>query len=120
MVFLQSGTPGDWALGDFTLESITAYSNFEYDEFCDCDFTGAVVFGAALQEQYEQISQELRLSSPLGGKLDYIAGIYYQTSDHDYADQILVDPASILVPAVNARGQQDPVARGAATRRLRD
>jgi outer membrane receptor protein involved in Fe transport len=98
----------DWALGDFTLESITAYSNFEYDEFCDCDFTGAVVFGAALQEQYEQISQELRLSSPLGGKLDYIAGIYYQTSDHDYADQILVDPASILVPAVNARGQQDP------------
>ena len=98
----------DWALGEYTLESITAYSNFEYDEFCDCDFTGAVVFGAALQEQYEQISQELRLSSPLGGKFDYIAGVYYQTSDHDYADQITVEPTSILVPAVNARGQVDP------------
>ena len=98
----------DWALGDHTLESITAYSNFEYDEFCDCDFTGAVIFGAALQEQYEQTSQEFRLTSPLGGKIDYIAGVYYQTSDHDYADQIIVDPASVLVPAVNARGAVDP------------
>ena len=93
----------DWALGENTLESITAYSNFEYDEFCDCDFTGAVVFGAALQEQFEQISQEFRLTSPLGGKFDYIAGLYYQTSDHDYADQIVVPPNSILVPAINAQ-----------------
>lgn len=94
----------DWALGDFTLESITAYSNFEYDEFCDCDFTGAFIFGAALQEQYEQVSQELRLSSPLGGNLDYIAGIYYQTSDHDYADQIIVPNNSILVGALGPAG----------------
>ncbi|MCP4341916.1 MAG: hypothetical protein GY799_24290, partial [Desulfobulbaceae bacterium] len=39
----------DWGIGDHDLESITALSNFEYDEFCDCDFTGADVFGAALQ-----------------------------------------------------------------------
>jgi outer membrane receptor protein involved in Fe transport len=94
----------DWALGENTLESITAYSNFEYDEFCDCDFTGAVIFGAALQEQYEQTSQEFRLTSPLGGKFDYIAGLYYQTSDHDYNDQIIVPANSILVPALGASG----------------
>ncbi len=94
----------DWALGENTLESITAYSNFEYDEFCDCDFTGAVIFGAALQEQYEQTSQEFRLTSPLGGKIDYIAGVYYQTSDHDYNDQITVPANSILVPALGASG----------------
>ncbi len=93
----------NWDLGEHGLESITAYSNFEYDEFCDCDFTGAVVFGAALQESYDQISQELRLTSPLGGKWDYIAGLYFQTSDHDYADQIIVQPNSILVPAINLR-----------------
>jgi outer membrane receptor protein involved in Fe transport len=92
----------DWAIGDHNLESITAISDFEYDEFCDCDFTGAVVFGAALQEKYEQVSQELRLSSPLGETIDYIAGIYYQTSDHTYSDQITVSGNSVLVPILDA------------------
>ncbi|MDJ0814037.1 MAG: TonB-dependent receptor [Woeseiaceae bacterium] len=91
----------NWGLGDHDLESITAYSNFEYDEFCDCDFTGADVFGAALQETYEQISQEIRLSSPVGGTFDYIAGLYYQTSDHDFEDQIIVSPQSLLITAIN-------------------
>jgi len=90
----------DWAVGDFDLKSITAYSNFEYDEFCDCDFTGGEVFGAALQESYEQISQEFRLSSPLSGNYDYIAGLYFQTSDHDFADQIIVSPTSLLLTAI--------------------
>ena len=93
----------DWAIGEHELKSITAYSNFEYDEFCDCDFTGADVFGAALQESYEQISQEFRLSSPLGGSFDYIAGLYYQTSEHDFADQITVSPTSLLIAAINLR-----------------
>lgn len=91
----------DWTMGDFDLKSITAFSNFEYDEFCDCDFTGADVFGAALQETYDQFSQEFRLSSPLGGTFDYIAGVYYQTSDHDFADQIIVSPTSLLITAIN-------------------
>jgi outer membrane receptor protein involved in Fe transport len=97
----------DWAIGDYDLESITAYSNFEYDEFCDCDFTGADVFGAALQESFEQVSQELRLSSPVGGTVDYIAGLYYQTSEHEFADQIIVSPESLLIKAINL--QTDPV-----------
>jgi iron complex outermembrane receptor protein len=97
----EIGLTLDWAIGDHNLESITAVSDFEYDEFCDCDFTGAVVFGAALQEKYEQFSQELRLSSPLGDTVDYIAGVYYQTSDHTYADQIIVPGTSVLVPILD-------------------
>jgi len=98
----------DWTLGDHDLQSITSFADFEYDEFCDCDFTGSPVFGAALQETYEQISQELRLSSPLGGNIDYIAGLYYQTSDHEYADQILVTDDSPLIPIVNLLQQPTP------------
>jgi outer membrane receptor protein involved in Fe transport len=94
----------DWSVGENDLESITALSAFEYDEFCDCDFTGAVVFGAALQEKYDQFSQELRLSSPIGERFDYIAGIYYQTSDHEYTDQIIVPGNSVLVPALGSSG----------------
>lgn len=91
----------DWDIGEHQLKSITAFSDFEYAEFCDCDFTGAVVFGAALQETFEQFSQEFRLSSPLRDDFDYILGLYYQTSDHEFADQILVPVNSVLVPAIN-------------------
>ncbi|MBT8100115.1 MAG: TonB-dependent receptor [Gammaproteobacteria bacterium] len=92
----------DWAIGEHELKSITAWSEFDYDELCDCDFTGAVVFDAALQESYEQLSQEIRLSSPLGDDYDYILGVYYQWSDHDFFDQINIAPDSVLVPVVNA------------------
>ena len=92
----------DWSIGEFTLTSTTAYTNFESDELCDCDFTGASIFNAALQEEYEQISQEFRLTSPVGERFDYIAGAYLQTSEHVFRDQIIVPVDSVLGPAVNA------------------
>jgi outer membrane receptor protein involved in Fe transport len=92
----------DWDIGDYELKSISAWETFEYDEVCDCDFTGANIFGAALQEAYDQFSQEIRLTSPLNESFDYILGLYYQTSDHEYHDQIFVDPDSMLIPAINA------------------
>ena len=108
----------DWEIGEYNLESISALSTLEYDEFCDCDFTGSNVFGAALQEEYDQFSQELRLSSPLREDYDYILGLYYQTSDHDYDDQIIIEPTSILVPVINAQspGSGDAVAGTQAVR----
>jgi iron complex outermembrane receptor protein len=108
----------DWDVGDYTVRSLSAYTDFKYDEFCDCDFTGANVFGAALQEQYSQFSQEIRLTSPLNDSYDYIAGLYYQTSDHDFFDQIIVAPNSILVPALNGQsaGAGDAVSGTEASR----
>jgi len=108
----------DWAIGDHDLKSITAFSAFEYDEFCDCDFTGTDVFGAALQESYDQFSQEFRLSSPLGDSFDYIAGLFYQTSDHDFADQIIFSANSVLVPIGNllSPGAGDAIANTQADR----
>jgi len=93
----------EWTPGEFELQTKTAYSTFRYDEYCDCDGTGADVFGAGLQENYEQFSQEVRLISPIYDRFDYLVGAYYQNSSHDYADQIIVPANSVLVPAVNAR-----------------
>ena len=98
----------DWAIGEFELQSISAFQSMEYDEFCDCDFTGANVFGAALQEEYDQFSQEFRLTSPLNDDYDYILGLYYQTSDYEYRDQIIVDPNSVLVPLLNGNPANPP------------
>ena len=91
----------DWAIGEHELKSTTGFTDFKYDEVCDCDYTGAVVFRAALQEQYEQLSQEIRLSSPLRDNYDYILGAFFQTSEHRYNDQIVVAANSVLVPLIN-------------------
>jgi outer membrane receptor protein involved in Fe transport len=93
----------DWELESGTFQSITALTELDYNELCDCDFTGSRVFDAKLQEQFEQFSQELRFTSDIGDTFDYILGAYYQSSDHDYSDQIIVESNSILVPAVNGR-----------------
>ena len=64
----------DWQVGENTVTSVTGYSQYEFDELCDCDFTGANVFNVAMAEDFDQTSQEIRLTSPTGGKLEYILG----------------------------------------------
>jgi outer membrane receptor protein involved in Fe transport len=91
----------DWQIGENTLTSVTGYSKYEFDELCDCDFTGANVFNVAMAEDFDQTSQELRLTSPTGGKLEYILGAYYETSDLKFFDSIEVPANSVLVAAVN-------------------
>jgi outer membrane receptor protein involved in Fe transport len=83
-----------------TLTAISGYNHFQYDELCDCDMTGAPLFIATLQEEYSQFSQEIRYVSDRGGKLDYIVGGFFQTSEDKYADQINVSANSQLVPLV--------------------
>lgn len=92
----------DWQLNQNTLTMITAYSKYDFSELCDCDFTGANVFQVEMAEKYEQTSQEIRLTSPTGGKLEYILGAYYETSDLKFFDSIQVPANSVLVPAFNA------------------
>ncbi|MBL4803084.1 MAG: TonB-dependent receptor [Emcibacter sp.] len=91
----------NWQLGDHMLTSISGYSDFSFDDNCDCDFTGANIFTLPLAEQYEQFSQEIRLTSPGGEEIDYILGAYFQTSNHGYQDAIRVNDTSVLVPLLN-------------------
>jgi outer membrane receptor protein involved in Fe transport len=92
----------DYRLGDFTLTSVTGHSSYDYDEICDCDFTGANVLRVRQREEFDQLSQEIRLTSPGDRPLDYIVGLYYQRSDLSFFDTLLIDAQSILVPLVNA------------------
>jgi len=100
----------DWAIGDHALTSITGYSDFSFSDNCDCDFTGANIFTLPLAEDFEQISQEIRLTSPGGEKVDYILGAYFQTTDHNYNDALRVDGTSVLVPLLNGNPDLAPFA----------
>lgn len=83
----------DWQLDGLTFTSVTGFVDYEFDELCDCDFTGVEIFNATRDEKYSQFSQELRFTSELGNTFDYIGGLFFQKTDLDYGDTInLTDP----------------------------
>ena len=89
--FLGSGT-GNLQLGDFTLTSVTGYSEYKGTIVNGFDQTvpgGGVTRNSvynAFPERFNQFSQELRLLSPTGGTLEYIVGAYYDYGRY-YLDQ---------------------------------
>ena len=92
--------------GEHTFTSISAYLEYDFQEVCDCDFTGADLFTVDLLEDYSQFSQELRWVSPAGGRFEYIGGLYYQTSDLKFFDSINVRTDTIpdLINLADAAG----------------
>ena len=78
----------DYAMGDYTLTTLIGYSDYDYTlatdlggtAFADLGLPG-VGFDAGSYEEYEQTSIEIRLASPVGETLEYVAGVYYQDSE---------------------------------------
>jgi iron complex outermembrane receptor protein len=66
----------NWQLGDYALRSITAFQNLYFDARNDegTPFDISSQGGGGIR--YKQWSQELRLSSPVGGAVDWQAGLY--------------------------------------------
>ena len=108
----------DWDMDGFSLTSVTGFVEYEFDENCDCDFSGAAIFEAARQEEYEQFSQEFRFTSDLGGDFDYIGGLFFQSTELKYKDQISL-PTPTLIGDVLAglAPTLAPFAPGASTDR---
>lgn len=109
----------DWDLEGLTLTSVTGYVDYEFTESCDCDFTGAPVFDAGRQEEYQQLSQEFRVTSDLGSNFDYIAGLFFQDTDLTYADQIQLPDPTVVNTALGllGAGALQPFAPGSSTDR---
>ena len=78
----------DWQLGgDYLLTSITAWrqwrnwlSDYDYDQLSPDPLTGRYVdFGRVV---FTQKSQELRLTSPRDRYIDFVAGLYFMSTDN--------------------------------------
>ncbi|MFA7553257.1 MAG: TonB-dependent receptor [Spongiibacteraceae bacterium] len=92
----------DYYLGESTLTFTTGFVQYEYDERCDCDFTGADIFRLRSEEEYKQFSQEIRFTSAVGGAFEYIGGVYFHTSELVFKDEVTLDQNSVLPAALNA------------------
>jgi iron complex outermembrane receptor protein len=86
---IASGT-ANLQIGDYTLTSITGYSWFDSAMINAFDQTlpnppGGVTNNSVYNsypENFDQFSQEIRLSSPTGQTFEFIVGAYYDTSDY--------------------------------------
>jgi outer membrane receptor protein involved in Fe transport len=80
----------DYDIADWTLTSISALGRLEYEQGTDADHqpSSSAVISLRVASDYEQLSQELRLASPLGRTFEILGGAYYQASDVDFLDWI--------------------------------
>ena len=85
----------NWDVGGAQLTSVTAYMGYDTDEYLDLDGSGIDAFTQTQQESYDQFTQEIRLASPGGETIDWIAGLYYQDWDLEYTANFLVDDESL-------------------------
>jgi|TARA_B100002003_G_scaffold146783_2_gene135881 outer membrane receptor protein involved in Fe transport len=89
----------EYTMGDHTLTSITGYVDYETTEIVDVDYARLDLLDGTNQgEEYEQFSQEIRLTSPGGEKVDYIVGLYYHNSDLTVTDEVFFGSTFLLSP----------------------
>jgi len=64
--------------GGYNLTSITAYRSWQYLPTNDYDSTSvSAIVNLGQEVDDEQWSQEIRLASPTGGPIEWVAGLYY-------------------------------------------
>ena len=85
----------NWDVGAAVLTSVTAYMGYETDESLDTDGSGIDAFTQTQREEYDQFTQEIRLVSPGGETIDWIAGVYFQDWDLEYTADFIVDGESL-------------------------
>ena len=81
----------NWDIGNHTLTSVTGWAQYQYQDIQDSDRTRLENLTVDFGEEYEQWSQEIRLTSPNNRQLEYIAGMYFQSKEQhsDYGIDIL-------------------------------
>ena len=89
----------DFGLFDF--KSITGLLDYSYDDACDCDFSGATLIMYESDEQYNQKSQEFRITTSGDNRIDFIGGIYYQKDDLNFRDALVPEQDSALTELLN-------------------
>jgi Outer membrane receptor proteins, mostly Fe transport len=88
------------ALGGLTLTSVTAFSKVFSDLDEDFDFTPLDLLSATQTLHQKSWSEELRLASDESGRLNWLVGGYYLSTDQDIDNRIFIRPGAsgILVP----------------------
>jgi len=67
----------DWTIGDHILTSVSAYRALKFRPYNDGDYTPLPLFRFGYDVDVSQLSQEVRLASPVGQTFEYQVGAYF-------------------------------------------
>ncbi|MBT1064452.1 TonB-dependent receptor [Bowmanella sp. Y26] len=88
-----------WQLGELSLTSVTGWQRYDLALTSDGDDSPVpLVYRQYNDEEYRQLSQELRLTSDWQGAFNFIAGAYYQETELDFAEAYRIYPLNALGP----------------------
>jgi outer membrane receptor protein involved in Fe transport len=102
----------DWELANgLSLTSVTGYYQYDNYQYIDID-QGVANYGVStFTENYDQMSQELRLLGPKDTKLQWSVGAYFDSNDNDVVSTQSFDARNLLPftpPAVPPQTNRTP------------
>ena len=88
----------DKSYGDYTLSLITGYLTYEFNEYVDNDYSQLSFVMSEQDEEYEQISQEIRFSYAGEDNYSYLFGLYWQDAELDFIRSDNINVSELGVP----------------------
>lgn len=92
----------NYDLGGHSLDLISAYSEYKYEDSFDGENSEVPLVFVEMDEDFEQFSQEIRLTSSGDNTIDYIVGIFYQQSEQDYREMTTTRLSALGIDAIMA------------------
>ncbi|MCB5186995.1 TonB-dependent receptor [Methylobacillus caricis] len=90
----------NWDLNGYTLTSITAWRQWEFQPDNDLDRTDLYAVNGGVDVRHKQYSQEIRFASPLSDVFDYVAGAYYYHQDVSNHEQYVTGPDAFALTTI--------------------
>jgi iron complex outermembrane receptor protein len=97
--FAQGSVKADWDFGPATLTSITALNHTWSGNLQDLDATSRAFLNIEVLDDVDTFVQELRLVSPAGQRLRWVAGLYLQDQQRKRVLQTILNVAPSFDPA---------------------
>lgn len=85
--------------GLYEYASVTTYSEYDWHALFDADYSEVSLIKQDYIENFEQFTQEVRVSSPTGETFEYVAGVFFMKSELSHPNDILL-AASTLIPTL--------------------
>lgn len=86
----------DYQWGGHSIRSTTAFTEYDFFMYKDADYGPLEVTPQIRDEQHKQFSQEFLLTSPVGGAVEYLAGLYYQSAELVHHEEVDVSLSNLV------------------------